>query len=64
MTKMGLHDPFEHLQHKLWQKERMGVKTNSLTPDHKKSRIDPTFVCAGGVQYVVGKILMRVATLL
>jgi hypothetical protein len=23
---MGLHEPFEHLQHKLWQKERPGVK--------------------------------------
>jgi hypothetical protein len=26
MSKMGLHDPFGHLQHKLWPKERLGVK--------------------------------------
>ncbi len=26
MSKMGSHQPFEHLQHKLWQKEKSGVK--------------------------------------
>jgi hypothetical protein len=26
MFKMGLHYPFEYLQHKLWPKERLGVK--------------------------------------
>jgi hypothetical protein len=26
MSKMGLDDPFGHLQHKLWPKERPGVK--------------------------------------
>jgi hypothetical protein len=26
MSKMGLHDPFEHLKHKLWPKEGPGVK--------------------------------------
>jgi hypothetical protein len=26
MPKMGLHEPFGHMQHKLWQKERLGVK--------------------------------------
>jgi hypothetical protein len=26
MFKMGLHDPFGHLKHKLWPKERPGVK--------------------------------------
>jgi hypothetical protein len=26
MSKMGSHDPFKHLQHKLWPKERPGVK--------------------------------------
>jgi hypothetical protein len=26
MSNMGLHDPFGHLQHKLWPKERPGVK--------------------------------------
>jgi len=26
MFKMGLHDPFEYLNHKLWPKEGLGVK--------------------------------------
>jgi hypothetical protein len=26
MYKMGLHDPFGHLTHKLWPKEGSGVK--------------------------------------
>jgi hypothetical protein len=26
MSKMGSHHPFEHLKHKLWPKERSGVK--------------------------------------
>jgi hypothetical protein len=26
MPKMGLHGPFGHLKHKLWPKERLGVK--------------------------------------
>jgi len=61
---MGSHDPFGHLQHKLWQKEKLGVKIGNLTPDHKKSRINLTSMRAGGVQHVVGKLLIRAATLL
>jgi len=64
MSKMGSHDSFGHLQHKLWKKERLGVKTGSLTPDHKKSEINPTSMRASGVQHVVGKLLTRAATLL
>jgi hypothetical protein len=26
MSEMGLHDPFEHLKHKLFSKEEPGVK--------------------------------------
>jgi len=26
MSEMGFHDPFGHLKHKLWPKERSGVK--------------------------------------
>jgi hypothetical protein len=26
MSKMASHDPFQHLQHKLWSKEELGVK--------------------------------------
>ncbi len=64
MSKMGSHDPFGHLQHKLCQEERPGVKIDSLTPNHKKSRIDPTSVCASGMQHTIRKLSMRVATLL
>jgi hypothetical protein len=63
MSKMGSYDPFGYLQHKLWQKERSGVKIGSLTHDHKKSRIDPTSVRAGGVRYTVGKLLTRAVSL-
>jgi hypothetical protein len=49
MSKMSSHDPFGHLQHKLWQKERLRVKIGSLTPNHKKSGIDPKSMRAGGV---------------
>jgi len=47
---MALHEPFGHLQHKLWQKEG--------------SRIDLTLVCTGGVQHTVGKLLRRATSLL
>jgi len=49
MSKMGLHDPFGHLQHKLYQKEKPGVKIGNLIPDHKKLGIDSTSMRAGGV---------------
>jgi hypothetical protein len=29
MFKMGSHDPFGHLKHKLWSKERSGMTTKS-----------------------------------
>jgi len=34
MSKMSLHDPFEHLKHKLCPKERLGIKLANtlLTP--------------------------------
>jgi hypothetical protein len=50
MSKMGLHDPFGHLQHKLWQKE--------------KSKINSIFVHANGMRYIVGKLSTKVTTLL
>jgi hypothetical protein len=55
MCKMRSNDPFGHPKHKLCQKERSGVKLaiSNLIPDHKKSRIDPTPMRAGGVQHTV-----------
>jgi hypothetical protein len=35
MSKIGSHDPFEHLQHKLWQKERPWVKLAVWLPTTK-----------------------------
>jgi hypothetical protein len=54
MSKMGLHDPFEYLKHKLWPKEGLGVKVS----------ITLIYLCVGGVPHIVGKILTRVITLL
>jgi hypothetical protein len=35
MSKMALHEPFGHLQHKLWSKERPGVKLAIWLPTTK-----------------------------
>jgi hypothetical protein len=42
--KMGLHDPFGHLKHKLWPKERPGVKLAIWFPTIK-SRESARFPC-------------------
>jgi hypothetical protein len=44
--------------------KKKGREFNCLTSDHKKSGIDPTFVRAGGVRQVIGKLSMKVATFL
>jgi hypothetical protein len=44
MSKMGLHDPFGHLKHKLWPKERSGVKLTIWFPTIK-SWESPWFPC-------------------
>jgi len=64
MSKMGSHCSFGHLKHKLWPKEGPGVKTTNLTPDHKKSRIDPIYLAVGCVPHIVGKLSTRATTLL
>ncbi len=50
MFKMGLHDPFGHLKHKLWPKEA--------------SRIAPISLHVGCVLYIVGNLSTRATTLL
>jgi hypothetical protein len=45
-------------------KRKVGTQTNSLTPDHKKSGIDPMSLRAGGMQHAIGKLSMRDTTLL
>jgi hypothetical protein len=43
-SKMGLHDSFEHLKHKLWPKEGSGIKLTIWLPTIK-SRESPQFAC-------------------
>ncbi len=45
-------------------KRKVGSQIGNLIPDHKKSRIDPTFVRANGVRYTVEKLSMRATTLI
>jgi hypothetical protein len=35
MSKMALHEPFGHLQHKLWLKKKLGVKLAAWLPTTK-----------------------------
>jgi hypothetical protein len=44
MSKMGSHHPFGHLKHKLWPKERSGVKLPIWLPT-TKSRKSTRFPC-------------------
>jgi len=61
---MASHEPFGYLQHKLWSKKGLGVKLAVWLPTTKKSGIDPTPVCVGGVQHTVEKLLRRATSLL
>jgi hypothetical protein len=45
-------------------KRRVGNQIVSLTPDHKKSGINPIPVCADGVWHTVWKLLRRATSLL
>jgi hypothetical protein len=45
-------------------KRRVGSQTASLTPDHKKSGIDPMYFSAESVRYIIEKLSMRAITLL
>jgi hypothetical protein len=45
-------------------KRKAESQTGSLTLDHWKSGIDPTLVCAGGMQHTVGKLSRRATILL
>jgi hypothetical protein len=44
MSKMGSHDPFGHLKHKLWPKERPGIKL-AIWLSTTKSWESPRFPC-------------------
>ncbi len=45
-------------------KRRVGSQTTNLTPDQKKSRIDPIYFASHNVRYIVGKLSTRATTLL
>jgi len=45
-------------------KRKAGSQTTSLTPDHKKSGIDPIYLATGGVPHIVGNLSTRATTLL
>jgi hypothetical protein len=45
-------------------KRKVESQIGSLTPDHKKSGIDPIPLRAGGMQHAVGKLSMKSTTLL
>jgi len=45
-------------------KRKAGSQIASLTPDHKKSGIDPIYLATGGVPHIVGKLATRATTLL
>jgi hypothetical protein len=34
MFNLGLHDPFEYLKHKLWQKKKVESQNVNLSHDH------------------------------
>jgi hypothetical protein len=45
-------------------KRRVGSQTTSLTPDQKKSRIDPIYLAVDDMQHTIGKLSTRATTLL
>jgi hypothetical protein len=45
-------------------KRRVGSRTANLTPDQKKSGIDPIYLAADDVRHTVGKLSTRARTLL
>jgi hypothetical protein len=64
MSEMGSHDPFRHLKHKLWPKERSGVKLAIWLPTIQNWE-SPSFLCVkGDVPHTIGKLSMRATMLL
>jgi hypothetical protein len=45
-------------------KRKARSQIGTLTPDHKKSRIDPIYLAADNVPHTVGKLSTRATTLL
>jgi hypothetical protein len=60
----GLTWPIRTSLTQVMAKRKLESQIGSLTFDHKKSRINPTSVRAGGVQHTVGNLSMRATSLL
>jgi hypothetical protein len=45
-------------------KRKVGSQIANLTPDQKKSKIDPIYLVVDNVPHTVGKLSMRATTLL
>ncbi len=58
MSKMGSHDPFGHLKHKLWPKERSRVKLAIWLPTTKRQK-STQFPCVQVVCNMPLKIYQR-----
>jgi len=58
MSKMGSHDPFEYLKHKLWPKERPKVKLAIWLPT-TKSQESPRFPCVQVACHIPWKTLNK-----
>ncbi len=52
------------LEGQVMAKRRAGSQIASLTPDQKKSEIDPIYLAADNVPHTVGKLLTRATTML
>jgi hypothetical protein len=61
MSKIGSHDPFRHLKHKVWPKEGPRIKLDSQPLKVNNHLIS---LRANGVPYTIGKVSMMVTTLL
>jgi hypothetical protein len=64
MSKMGSHDPFGYLKHKLWPKERLGVNLSiwlSITKSQESTWFPWVHVACS---YTVGKLSTRATTFL
>jgi hypothetical protein len=55
MSKMGSHDPFGYLKHKLCPKERLGIKVPIWLPT-TRSQESPWFTCVQMTCYILLKI--------
>jgi hypothetical protein len=64
MSKMASYEPYGTFAAQVMVKRRAGSQIGSLTPDHKKSGMDPIPMCADGVRHIVGKLLRRDTSLL